>query len=72
MENADLSDEDMTALRTSLEKCILYKGATPSFMGEFSIGTFCGFSMYLPCDGSLELDKFYKTLQWNQATGLVQ
>lgn len=72
MENADLSDEDMTVLRTSLEKCILYKGATPSFMGEFSIGTFCGFSMYLPCHGHSELNKYYKTLKWNKATGLVQ
>ena len=72
MENADLSDEDMTALRASLEKCILYKGATPSFMGEFSIGTFCGFSMYLPCHGHSELNKYYKTLKWNKATGLVQ
>lgn len=72
MENADISTEDMASLQKALENCILYKGATPSFMGEFTIRTFCGFSMYLPCNGHPELDKYYKTLKWNQATGLVR
>jgi hypothetical protein len=40
-------------------------------MNEFKIDIFSGFSMYLPRNGSNELDKFYRTLQWNQATGLV-
>ena len=50
----------------------MYKGATPKFMNEFTINTFSGLSMYLPSHGNRELDKFYKTLKWNKATGLVK
>ena len=69
---AGASEEEIAGLQDALAGCVLYKGHTPEFMNEFKIDIFSGFSMYLPCDGSLELDKFYKTLQWNQATGLVQ
>ena len=69
---AGASEEEIAGLQDALAGCVLYKGHTPGFMNEFKIDIFSGFSMYLPCDGSLELDKFYKTLQWNQATGLVQ
>ena len=62
----------MTRLREAIDGCIIYKGWTPSFLNEFDIRTFSGFSMYLPCDGGAELDKFYKTLKWNQATALVE
>jgi hypothetical protein len=41
-------------------------------MNEFYINTFSGFSMYLPSNGHAELDKYYRTLKWNQATGLVK
>ena len=69
---AGASEEEIAALHAALDQCVLYKGHTPEFMNEFKIKVFSGFSMYLPCNGSWELDKFYKTLQWNQATGLVQ
>ena len=45
---------------------------TPEFLCEFEIKTFSGFSMYLPCNGTSELDKYYRTLEWNKATGLVE
>ena len=48
------------------------KAATPSILGLFDINVFSGLSMYLPCDGSANLDNFYKTLAWNAATGLVE
>lgn len=70
--NAGISDEDLNKLHNALDGCILYKGATPSFMGEFQIKTFCGFSMYLPKNGNAELSKYYRTLKWNQDTGLVR
>ena len=41
-------------------------------MNEFTIDTFSGFSMYLPCNGTNELDKYYQTLKWNKATDLVK
>lgn len=69
---AGASEEEIARLQGALDQCLLYKGHTPEFMSEFRIDTFSGFSMYLPCHGSAELSKFYKTLQWNMATGLVE
>lgn len=70
--NAGISDSELDQLHGALEECILYKAATPSFMNEFLIHTFSGFSMYLPSNGHAELDKYYKTLKWNKITGLVK
>lgn len=70
--NAGASAEEMASLHEALDNCVLYKGHTPEFMCEFEIKTFSGFSMYLPCNGNKELDKYYRTLKWNQATGLVE
>ena len=72
LEKAGITDPEKEALLDALEGCILYKGATPSFMNEFHIDTFSGFSMYLPSHGHPELDKYYRTLRWNIATGLVK
>lgn len=69
---AGATDEELSRLHEALDGCVVYKAHTPEFMDSFRIHTFSGFSMYLPSRGSDELDKFYKTLQWNQATGLVQ
>lgn len=70
--NAGASEEEIAELKAALDGCTLYKGSTPSFLGEFRIDTFSGFSMYLPCHGSKELDKFYMTLKWNQEVELVK
>lgn len=70
--NAGASAEEMAALHEALEGCVLYKAHTPEFLCEFEIKTFSGFSMYLPCNGTSELDKYYRTLEWNKATGLVE
>ena len=69
---AGATEEMTVSLRNALDECVLYKGHTPEFMCEIEIDTFSGFSMYLPCNGSPSLDRFYKTLQWNIATGLVE
>ncbi len=69
---AGATEEEITRLQNALDQCVLYKGYTPEFMNEFKIDIFSGFSMYLPCHGNAELSKFYKTLQWNQSTGLVE
>lgn len=70
--NAGASESEMNALYDALDQCVIYKGHTPEFMCEFSIDTFSGFSMYLPSQGNIELNKYYKTLKWNEDTGLVQ
>lgn len=69
---AGASEEEIGMLQDALDQCVVYKGHTPEFMCEFDIDVFSGFSMYLPCDGSPQLDKFYKTLQWNIDVGLVE
>lgn len=69
---AGIAEEEMEALNQAVDGCIVYKAATPDFMSSFSIDTYSGFSMYLPCNGGAELDKYYRTLKWNIATGLVE
>lgn len=69
---AGATDEELQKLNDALDKCIIYKAATPEFMDSFEIRCYSGFSMYLPSSGSTELDKYYRTLNWNMATGLVE
>lgn len=71
LKNAGASEDDLARLSGAIDKCIVYKAATPYFI-NFRIDRFCGLSMYLPCDGSEFLDNYYKSLSWNEATGLVQ
>ena len=70
--NAGISDDELSDLHEALDGCVTYKGATPSFMGEFPIETFSGLSMYLPSNGHDELSRYYRTLKWNKATELVK
>ena len=66
------TEDELLQLQNALDACVLYKGHTPKFLSDFSITVFSGFSMYLPCNGGSELDKYYRTLKWNKATGLVE
>ena len=70
--NAEITPEEEAELDAALAECVIYKGNTPSFLSSFAIHTFSGFSMYLPGYGHNELNKYYRTLKWNQATGLVK
>jgi hypothetical protein len=69
---AGATEEELEQLQNALDECVLFKGHTPEFLSEFKITVFSGFSMYLPCNGGVELDKYYRTLKWNKATGLVE
>ncbi len=69
---AGAAEEELASLHSALNECILYKAHTDEFLMEFKINIFSGLSMYLPCDGSAELDKYYRTLEWNLASGLVE
>lgn len=69
--------EEVKKLDDALAQCVVYGAHTPKFMEEFWILTYSGFSMYLPRDMHTafyyeELNAYYKTLQWNKATGLVK
>jgi hypothetical protein len=72
VEMARVDDVRVRSLKEAVDNCIVYKAATQSFMGSFDITAYSGFSMYLPSNGNLELDKYYRTLKWNIATGLIQ
>ncbi len=69
---AGAGPEEIEALHAALDECVIYKAHTPEILEQFSIETYSGFSMYLPCNGSGELDKYYRTLNWNKATELVE
>lgn len=69
---AGAGSAELESLRAALDKCVIYKAHTPSFMNLFDINTHCGFSMYIPASGSAYLNRFYKGLQWNKATSLVE
>lgn len=70
--HAGTPHETMIELRNALNTCVLYKAATERFMNAFYINEHCGLSMYLPYEGYDYLNSFYKTLEWNKATGLIQ
>lgn len=69
---AGIDADELAQLHSALDACVIYKAATPSFMGSFDIRTFSGFSMFLPSDGGKRLKEYYKTLDWNKATSLVR
>ena len=71
----DQAGADSREVQSALKDCIAYSIHTAAFMpnyGGFTFRTYCGLSMYLPCNGSAYLDAYYKTLAWNKATSLVQ
>lgn len=69
---AGINPGEKDSLESALDGCISYKAATPTILELVDIVDFCGLSMYLPCDGSENLDKFYKGLSWNKASALVE
>ena len=69
---AGATQQEIVDFQSALNSCIVYKAATPSFMQSFAINTYSGLSMYLPCNGKVELDNFYRTLDWNKATSLLK
>lgn len=67
-----LTEEESSAFKSALEEVVIYKAATPRFMSYLTINSHSGLSMYLPhTSGRDYLNSFYKTLEWNKATGLV-
>lgn len=66
------SKEDIARLQDALEAAVRYKAHTEKFMSDIEIKTHCGLSMYLPYSNHTYLNSFYKTLDWNQATGLIK
>ena len=72
VDKAGADSEEKAELQNALDKCVIYKANTPKFMSNLTISVYSGLSMYLPCHGSMELSKYYRTLEWNEATSLVK
>ena len=80
LEKAGAKEEELADFNAALGACVLYKATTGQYYSMFhgsnggtvAVKAFCGLSMYLPSAGSAYLDDYYKTLSWNQATGLVE
>ena len=73
IEKCGPSEEDLKTFNESLSAAVKYKAATKRFMSDYYIKTNSGLSMYLPfTTGRDYLHGFYKTLEWNQAVGLIQ
>lgn len=69
---AGITSEEEALLQDALDKCLLYKAATPSFL-SITIKNYSGLSMYLPSKGTAVLDNYYREhIAWNRATGLVK
>ena len=58
-------------LDAALEKCVVYHAETPSFF-NLKLERCCGLSVYFPSEDWTKLNGYYRTLGWNEATGLVQ
>ena len=69
--NAGTDEDELAQLDAALEGCVIYKAATPSFL-SIPITRYSGLSSYLPGNGSDYLDRCYRSLDWNDASGLVQ
>mgnify|MGYP002855120884 CR=1 FL=1 len=74
---AGITDAEYGQLQSALGSCVYYKSTTGQYSSSIDgethpIDTYSGLSMYLPSMGSEALDTYYKTLDWNKATGLVK
>ena len=77
MVKCGIDESEKAALEAALEKCVIYKAATPWFMRGasygFEITTYSGLSMYLPSMGTDFLNRYYKeNVAWNARTELVK
>ena len=66
------NEEELRAVNDAIDRCVVYREATPQFLSTFDITEYSGFSIYLPCAGTPLLDSYYKKEPWNKATGLVR
>lgn len=66
------SETELADLDWALEQCVSYKASTEWFMSDFKINSFSGLSMYMPYPDRNYLNKYYKGLAWNEATGLLR
>ena len=64
-------DSEYQAFNRALNQAVIYRDATDYFL-DLKIAHYSGLSIYIPRRDYTVLNSYYKTLAWNQATGLVQ
>lgn len=70
---AGAEESEISELDHALSQCVVYKAATPVFaIYGFPITCHSGLSMYLPYPDRTYLNNYYKTIAWNEATGLIK
>ena len=69
-----IAGEDAASFTQALEAAVIYKAATPNFLGiTISQEKFSGLSTYIPSPSAdPELLQYYPKLRWNQDTGYIQ
>jgi hypothetical protein len=64
------TSNEYSSFHKALNDVVIYKAATPSFI-SIKINTYSGLATYVYEPSSKYLNDFYKTLSWNDVTGLV-
>lgn len=64
------TDSEYRAFISALDRAVIFKDATEAFL-SIDIKNYSGLSIYIPRPEYTVLNNYYKTLQWNRATGLV-
>lgn len=69
-----LAGSDAASFNEALEDAVIYKAATPDFIGvTIRPDRFSGLSTYIPSPSAdAELLEYYPKLRWNQDTGYIQ
>lgn len=65
------SDADYQRFRAALDGAVIFKDATDEFLG-IPMKHVSGLSVYIPRAEYTVLNNYYRTLSWNEASGLVQ
>ena len=65
-------DADKSAFQEQLGRAVLYRNATPMFLSEYDISTYCGLSCYIFHPDRQDLNRYYKTLKWHEDAGLTK
>lgn len=61
---------DKQSFVKQLEKCVIYKAHTPRFVEMFDIVNYCGLSCYIAHPDRIDLNEYYKSLEWYTSAGL--
>ena len=65
------SESEYQAFSRALSGAVIFKDTTPRFL-DIEIQHYSGLSSYIPRPEYTVLNNYYRTLSWNQATGLVE